>query len=129
MMRVEVEVDGVRVELEVDGVRLARRDCRWLGDVLVFLLERRYFAQAPDIEARALLLVADARQEVDKERQELDKERQCGDELLSYEQAAEEMGCSLRTIDRRVADGSLPVIALGGLRRVRRSDVERMEDR
>jgi excisionase family DNA binding protein len=98
------------------------RDGRWLSDVLIFLLERRYFVEAPDVEERALALV-------DELRQLLDSERQLGDALLSLRQAAQVMDCSLRTVTRRVADGSLPIVEFGRVRRVRRSDLERLGDR
>lgn len=45
--------------------------------------------------------------------------------LLKVTQAADVLGCSPRTLRRRIADGALPVFRDGGLIRVREVDLER----
>lgn len=45
--------------------------------------------------------------------------------LFTLEEAAEWLGCSARTLRRRIDDGSLPVFRDGGLVRVRAVDLER----
>ncbi|MGH2997826.1 MAG: helix-turn-helix domain-containing protein [Gaiellaceae bacterium] len=47
------------------------------------------------------------------------------DRLLTLVQAADRLGCSTRTLRRRIADGSLPAFRDGGLVRVRVGDLER----
>lgn len=44
--------------------------------------------------------------------------------LLPLGGVAEYLGCSLSTVKRLIADGSLPTVTVGGTRRVRRIDVE-----
>lgn len=44
--------------------------------------------------------------------------------LLTYAEAAELLGCSTRTIARRVRSGALPVVLDGGLRRIAEEDFE-----
>jgi excisionase family DNA binding protein len=45
--------------------------------------------------------------------------------LLTLPQAAEVLGCSTRTLRRRIRDGSLPAFRDGGLVRVREADLDR----
>jgi len=46
-------------------------------------------------------------------------------QLLSFSEAAGELGCSVSTLRRRVRAGSLPVFEDGGLRRIREDDLRR----
>ena len=48
------------------------------------------------------------------------------DRLLSVEQFSDRIGCSVRTVRRWIANGVLPSVKLGGLRRVRESALERL---
>lgn len=45
--------------------------------------------------------------------------------LVTYEEAADALGCSVSTIRRRIRMGLLPVYVDGGLRRVREDDLRR----
>jgi excisionase family DNA binding protein len=45
--------------------------------------------------------------------------------LLTLDEAARRIGCSTRTLRRRIGDGSLPAFRDGGLVRVRDDDLER----
>jgi excisionase family DNA binding protein len=45
--------------------------------------------------------------------------------LLTLAEAADRLGCSTRTLRRRIDDGSLPAFRDGGLVRVREADLER----
>lgn len=50
--------------------------------------------------------------------------------LLSFGQAARLLGCSKRTVERRVDDGSIPVVDLGGRTvRIHRDDLEEFAQR
>lgn len=49
-------------------------------------------------------------------------------ELLSTDEVAEVLGVSARTVKRRIADGSLASVKHGGLRQVRRGDLDRYID-
>lgn len=44
--------------------------------------------------------------------------------MLTYEEAAQVLRVSPRTVRRLVADERLPVVELGGCKRIRRADVE-----
>lgn len=44
-------------------------------------------------------------------------------EILDAHGAAELLGCSVPTIERRTRDGSIPSVRIGRLRRYRRSDL------
>src|SRR5439155_22251079 len=44
--------------------------------------------------------------------------------LLTLDQAAERLGCSTRTLRRRIRDGSLPAFRDGGLVRIRAVDLD-----
>ena len=44
--------------------------------------------------------------------------------ILTYEQAAEELAISVRTIHRLVADGKLPYIKIGRSKRISKTGVE-----
>ena len=46
------------------------------------------------------------------------------DRLLSVKEAAARLGASIRTVYRRLKDGSLPSTKIGGLRRILESDLE-----
>ena len=46
-------------------------------------------------------------------------------ELLTLRQAAQLLGCSIATVKRRIAAGSLPAFKDGGLVRVREDDLRR----
>lgn len=48
---------------------------------------------------------------------------------LSRQQAADELGMSVKTIGRRIADGSLPAYRVGGRVRVKGSDLDRLPRR
>jgi excisionase family DNA binding protein len=43
---------------------------------------------------------------------------------VDYRTAAQRLGVSVRTLKRRVAAGELPVVEIGGCRRIRESDLE-----
>lgn len=45
-------------------------------------------------------------------------------EMVSYAQAAKRLGCSVRTVKRRVADKSLRVVRDHGITRIRVSDLD-----
>lgn len=45
--------------------------------------------------------------------------------LLSVEDVAERLGCSIRTVRRWIADGSLDSVKVGGLRRVTAASLDR----
>lgn len=49
--------------------------------------------------------------------------------LLTLPSVAEQLGCSLSTVKRLIADGDLPTVRLAGVRRVRRVDLEEYVDR
>lgn len=42
---------------------------------------------------------------------------------LTIEQAAEQLGCSIRTIKRRISDGTIPVAQLGYAVRIHPDDL------
>lgn len=48
---------------------------------------------------------------------------------LSRQQAAEEYGVSVKTIARRIADGSLPAYRVGGRVRVKGADLDKLARR
>lgn len=48
---------------------------------------------------------------------------------LSRQDAADEYGVSVKTIGRRIADGSLPAYRVGGRVRVKAADLERLARR
>ena len=45
--------------------------------------------------------------------------------LFTYDRAADELGCSVSTLRRRIRAGLLPVYVDGGLRRIREDDLRR----
>lgn len=45
------------------------------------------------------------------------------DEYVDYHGAAQVLGCSVATIERRVREGSIPSVKFGRLRRIRRTDL------
>lgn len=45
--------------------------------------------------------------------------------MLTYAEAARELGCSISTVRRRINHGELPYYVDGGLRRVREEDLRR----
>jgi excisionase family DNA binding protein len=45
--------------------------------------------------------------------------------LLTYEQAAEELGVTTRYVEQLARDGAFPVVRLGRLRRIDVTDLER----
>jgi excisionase family DNA binding protein len=45
--------------------------------------------------------------------------------LLTLDEAAARLGCSTRTLRRRILDGSLPAFRDGGLVRIREADLDR----
>lgn len=49
--------------------------------------------------------------------------------LLTYSKAAETLAVSKRTIERLVAEGELPVVRIGGARRITVDDVEAFIER
>ena len=49
--------------------------------------------------------------------------------ILTLPQAAEVLGCSVSKVKTLIAAGQLPVIDFGGVRRVRRSDIEAFVER
>lgn len=46
-------------------------------------------------------------------------------QLLTYSEAAGQLGCSVSTLRRRVGTGDLPAFVDGGLRRIRDDDLRR----
>ena len=46
--------------------------------------------------------------------------------LLSAQDIAQRLGCSVRTVRRWIADGTLPSVRIGGLRRVSSANLERL---
>lgn len=50
-----------------------------------------------------------------------------GDEYLDCHRAAELLGCSVATVERRTRDGSIPSVKVGRLRRYRRADLLAMD--
>ena len=46
-------------------------------------------------------------------------------QLLSFTNVAQVLGVSVKTVQRRVSDGALPVIEDGGVRRVHPDDLDR----
>jgi excisionase family DNA binding protein len=47
------------------------------------------------------------------------------EEFLTLVEVARLLRCSVRTVNRRIRDGSLPAIKLGHLTRVRRADLDK----
>jgi excisionase family DNA binding protein len=51
------------------------------------------------------------------------------DEMLDAHGAAQVLGCSVATIERRMKSGELPSVKLGRLRRYRRADLLALESK
>jgi excisionase family DNA binding protein len=90
---------------------LTRRDALWLGPMLEELVARGYFAGHDAVRDRAV--------EVCNELHQVATGGQTGDELVSIRDAARRMQCSPTTIRRRLDDGTLERVRVGGLVRVR----------
>lgn len=52
-----------------------------------------------------------------------------GGEMLDAHGAAQVLGCSIATIERRSKEGSIPSVKLGRLRRYRRADLLALESK
>jgi excisionase family DNA binding protein len=108
-----------------DAVLVGGNDAALLATLLDDLVQRRYLAHMPWLEERARSLAADFASCAANGGQVEEVRTSSGDDgLVTYREAADFLCMGVRTLHRRVKDGTVPAVRLGSLVRFRRSDLE-----
>jgi excisionase family DNA binding protein len=106
-------------------VVIGERDAAWVAEMLDMVIRSGYFQRMPNLGERAVSLVSECRYVATSGQAAAELSPAGDNRLMTYAQAARVLNVSTRTVRRRVAEGTLPVVRIGALVRFRPADLLR----